>query len=269
MGLNVVITGGSKGLGKALTREFLLSGDNVIVTSRSKRRILSTVRELRRGFPNSQGPILEGLECEVSDYNSVNELSKNAKQTFGSIDVWINNAGSSGGFQNLQDMNSETVHDVISTNLTGSLLCTKSAIEIMKDNGGHIFTMEGAGSNGLSTPGFCAYGASKIAITHFTNSLRDEIRDQPIGLHTISPGMMLTDLLIKGTTIQHKQFFNILCERPETVANFLIPKIKYIVKNGKKNENIKYLTILRLLEKFVRAPMSINRFFDSDGNALF
>lgn len=209
----------------------------------------------------------------------------------GHVDLWINCAGYSGSFREFTDTPVKTmtevrvhflatnlpdstcsctidcrslvVHDadlqlilciqVVNTNLLGSLLCTRNAIRLMKDQpqGGHIFNTEGAGSDFSPTPNYAVYGATKAAIAQFSESLKSEVSGtQPtIGIHTIQPGMVLTKLLLEGATVSNKQFFNILCEQPEIVAAFLVPRMRTVVAKGSRSTKIRYLTVGRALER--------------------
>lgn len=91
--LNVVITGGTRGIGRALVREFLSAGDNVYIASRSAKSIRDTVAELAGECVRPRQ--VAGVECDVSKPSSVARLASLAQDHFedGTIDVWINNAG--------------------------------------------------------------------------------------------------------------------------------------------------------------------------------
>ncbi|MED6113965.1 putative chlorophyll(ide) b reductase nyc1, chloroplastic, variant 3 [Stylosanthes scabra] len=163
---NVVITGSTRGLGKALAREFLLSGDRVIVTSRSPESVQETVKELeenlKEGISNAFGSSLTklsqakvvGIACDVCEPEDVQRLANFAVNELGHIDIWINNAGTNKGFRPLLQFSDEDIKQIVSTNLVGSILCTREAIRIMRNQtrAGHIFNMDGAGSGGSSTP---------------------------------------------------------------------------------------------------------------------
>ncbi|KAH9762307.1 putative chlorophyll(ide) b reductase NYC1 [Citrus sinensis] len=118
--------------------------------------------------------------------------------------------------------------EIVSTNLVGSILCTREAMRVMRDQpkGGHIFNMDGAGSGGSSTPLTAFYGSTKCGLRQLQASLFKESKRSKVGVHTASPGMVLTDLLLSGSTIQNKLMFNIICELPETVAKTLVPRIR-------------------------------------------
>jgi chlorophyll(ide) b reductase len=107
------------------------------------------------------------------------------------------------GFRPLVEFSDEEISQIVSTNLTGSLICTREAIRVMKKQpkGGHIFNMDGAGSGGASTPLTAAYGATKCGLRQLSGSLLQECKGSRVGIHTASPGMVLTELLLRYMVI--------------------------------------------------------------------
>ncbi|KAM6598581.1 hypothetical protein CsatA_018190 [Cannabis sativa] len=277
---NVVITGSTRGLGKALAREFLLSGDRVVIASRSPESVVATVRELeenlREGLLSAGGSSrtnlrhakVVGIACDVCNPDDVQKLGNFASKELGYIDIWINNAGTNKGFRPLLQFTDEDIKQIVSTNLVGSLLCTREAMGLMGNQvkGGHIFNMDGAGSGGSSTPLTAVYGSTKCGLRQLQASLLKESRRSKVGVHTASPGMVLTDLLLSGSTIQNKQMFNIICELPETVARTLVPRMRVVKGSGKA---INYLTPPRILLALVTIWLRQGRWFDEQGRALY
>ncbi|KAG6391123.1 hypothetical protein SASPL_148874 [Salvia splendens] len=277
---NVVITGSTRGLGKALAREFILSGDRVIVTSRSAESVDKTVKELsvnlkqvvvvtggssRKHLRHAK---VVGIPCDVSNPEDVSKLANFAVNELGSVDIWVNNAGTNKGFRPLLQFSDEDIQQIVSTNLVGSILCTREALRIMgsQRNGGHIFNMDGAGSGGSSTPLTAVYGSTKCGLRQLQSSLLKESKKSKVGVHTASPGMVLTDLLLSGASVKNKQMFNIICELPETVARTLVPRMRVVKGNGKA---INYLTPPRILLALVTAWLRRARWFDDQGRALY
>lgn len=277
---NVVITGSTRGLGKALAREFLLSGDRVVIASRSPESVDMTIKELeenlKEGMTTAVGSSrtklekskVVGISCDVCEPNDAQKLANFAVSELGSIDIWINNAGTNKGFRPLLQFSDEDIQQIVSTNLVGSILCTREAMRIMsnQNKGGHIFNMDGAGSGGSSTPLTAVYGSTKCGLRQLQSSLLKECKKSKVGMHTASPGMVLTDLLLSGSTTQNKQMFNIICELPETVARTLVPRIRVVKGNGKA---INYLTPPRILLALVTAWLRRGRWFDDKGRALY
>ncbi|RLM93635.1 putative chlorophyll(ide) b reductase NYC1, chloroplastic [Panicum miliaceum] len=277
---NVVITGSTRGLGKALAREFLLSGDRVVIASRSPESVLQTIKELEENFQEglsvakkkerktlSHAKVV-GTACDVCKPEDVKKLVNFAINELGSIDIWINNAGTNKGFRPLVTFSDDDITQIVSTNLVGSLLCTREVMNVMQyqDKGGHIFNMDGAGSGGSSTPLTAVYGSTKCGLRQFQSSLLKESRRSKVGVHTASPGMVLTDLLLSGSSLRNKQMFNLICELPETVARTLVPRMRVVKGSGKA---INYLTPPRILLALVTAWVRRGRWFDDEGRAVY
>ncbi|RZB65681.1 NYC1-like protein isoform X2 [Glycine max] len=218
---NVLITGSTKGIGYALAKEFLKAGDNVLICSRSDERVKTAVQNLR--------------------------------VEFGEQHVWINNAGSNAySYKPLVEASDEDLIEVVTTNTLGLMICCREAIKMMvnQPRGGHIFNIDGAGSDGRPTPRFAAYGATKRSVVHLTKSLQAELRMQDVKnvvVHNLSPGMVTTDLLMSGVnTKQAKFFINVLAEPAEVVAEYLVPNIRSVPANGSmKPTYIRFLTGLK------------------------
>ncbi|XP_010532859.1 PREDICTED: probable chlorophyll(ide) b reductase NYC1, chloroplastic [Tarenaya hassleriana] len=277
---NVVITGSTRGLGKALAREFLLSGDRVVVASRSSESVGLTVKELEENLKEAMVSASEsslkklayakvvGIACDVCEPEDVKKLSDFAVNELGSVNIWINNAGTNKGFRPLLQFTDKDIRQIVSTNLIGSILCTREAVDVMSSqtNGGHIFNMDGAGSGGSSTPLTAVYGSTKCGLRQFHGSLLKECERTKVGLHTASPGMVLTDLLLSGSSIRNKQMFNLICELPETVARTLVPRMRVVKGSGRA---VNYLTPPRILLAIVTAWLRRGRWFDDQGRALY
>ncbi|KVH93896.1 Glucose/ribitol dehydrogenase [Cynara cardunculus var. scolymus] len=118
---NVVITGSTRGLGKALAREFLLSGDRVVIASRSEKSVDMTIKELEENLQEGMATAMSssrknlvnakvvGTSCDVCDPEDVRNLADFAVNELGSIDIWINNAGTNKGFRPLLQFTDEDI----------------------------------------------------------------------------------------------------------------------------------------------------------------
>ncbi|XP_043697845.1 chlorophyll(ide) b reductase NOL, chloroplastic [Telopea speciosissima] len=247
---NVLITGSTKGIGYALVKEFLKAGDNVLICSRSGQRVESAVQNLRQEFGEQH---VWGTTCDVREGNDVKDLVAFARDKLKYIDIWINNAGSNAySFKPLSETSDEDLIEVVTTNTLGLMICCREAIKMMlnQPRGGHIFNIDGAGSDGRPTPRFAAYGATKRSVVHLTKSLQAELQMQDVKnvvVHNLSPGMVTTDLLMSGATSKQAKFFiNVLAEPAEVVAEYLVPSIRSIPSNGSmKPTYIRFLTGLK------------------------
>lgn len=140
--MNVVITGSTKGIGYAMAKEFLHHGDQVIISSRSGDRVSTAVANLKKEMPQAQ---VWGIPCDVSRWLDVEALARFAKEQLGTLDFWINNAGTD-GYQKkpLVEFSVELLQQIVDTNLLGTLFGCRAALTIMIPQGhGHILNFDG------------------------------------------------------------------------------------------------------------------------------
>ncbi|XP_072955863.1 chlorophyll(ide) b reductase NOL, chloroplastic isoform X1 [Typha angustifolia] len=247
---NVLITGSTKGIGYALAKEFLKAGDNVVICSRSAERVDSAVKSLRKEFGEQH---VWGTTCDVREGKDVKALVNFARDKLKYIDIWINNAGSNAySYKPLVESSDEDLMEVVTTNTLGLMICCREAINMMlnQPRGGHVFNIDGAGSDGRPTPRFAAYGATKRSVVHLTKSLQAELQMNELKnvmVHNLSPGMVTTDLLMSGAnTKQAKFFINILAEPPDVVAEYLVPCVRSVPSSqSMKPTYIRFLTGLK------------------------
>ena len=198
----VVITGSTKGLGLELARGFLSRGDRVVVTSRDETRVREAVAALREDF----GDRVAGVAADVSRPDAVDALTDFASESMGGVDIWINNAGANGYvYENLAESDPEVLREIVLTNSFGTLLCCRSAIRLMatQAEGGHVFNMLGAGSDGGPTQKYAAYGHTKAGMAQLTKTLAGEVKDTGnarVGVHALSPGRSSPNSSARGGT---------------------------------------------------------------------
>lgn len=270
--LNVVITGGSRGIGFALAADFLSRGDSVVICARTSADVSSALAALNSRSPPPARAF--GIAADVSDAASVASLSAYAARVLGRVDCWVNNAGQSGGRARLVDLGPEEIVGVVGTNLIGGLLCCREAEALMRTSGGHVFCMDGLGSSGSSTARYVPYGATKRPVEQMVAGLAKEMKDGRVKFHVLSPGMVLTDLLLAGnaTDMSSLKFFNFLAEEPETVAANLVPRIREVVMENKSGSKyVKFLTLPRAFAQIAAGVLfgyRANRYFDKDGNRV-
>jgi NAD(P)-dependent dehydrogenase (short-subunit alcohol dehydrogenase family) len=259
---NIVITGSTRGIGFGLASEFLKRGHHVAINGTSVERVETALEKL--SIFNNQ---LIGIAGNVVDPSTHDELFDAMKQKFGSVDIWINNAGISHRHQLAFDLTDEEVSSVIDINVKGMMLGSLHVVRKMKEQGfGKIFNMAGFGSDGRKMNKMTIYGTSKYALSYFTESLSNEVKHLPIQVGTLSPGMVITDLItgsfdsIPIEEREHtKKIFNILGERVEVVTPYLVEKI---LKSTKNNDKISFLSGGKVMLKFLKSPFQKNKFFD-------
>jgi NAD(P)-dependent dehydrogenase (short-subunit alcohol dehydrogenase family) len=248
--MNIVITGSTQGIGLGLAREFLRRGHDVVISSRRGQVVDEVVAELKLEWPKRT---IVGQMCDVGDYARVQALWDVASEQLGSVDIWVNNAGTEVGKTIFWMQQPETIAATINTNLTGMMYCNQVAIKGMyKQGGGKIFNMEGFGSNGMIRPTVSVYGSTKCALRHFTKSIVQELGDGPVKVCYLSPGIVITDLLVpppekrgKGWE-EAKKILNLLADRVETVTPFLVEGMLDANKGG---DAVRWLTPRRVLRR--------------------
>jgi len=274
-----VITGGAGGVGYAYADSFLKRGHWVVICDVKDPE--PAVRALRAKHDGGIGRVY-GTVCDVSDAGSVDKLAEFAKENLGTVHYWINNAGINGGRRPFTTLSTPAVEAVVKVNLVGVMLCTHTALKLMQSQDGvvsHIFNTVGSGVKGGGTPGYAAYGATKRGLPQMTDSLVAELTkgvpgfevEKPKGtvnVHTLSPGMVFTDLLLNDSTPELRKFpFGVLAAQPDEVGEDLVPKILATSGNGKK---VEFLTTDRVLTQFFRkfALGEKSKYIDDDGNVI-
>jgi NAD(P)-dependent dehydrogenase (short-subunit alcohol dehydrogenase family) len=251
---NIVVTGSTRGIGNGLAREFLKRGCRVIITGRKIDQVDAAVGELASEFDADR---VAGTTCEVSSYDSLVALWRFAADAFGPVDVWINNAGMSIERKPLADQPAPDIEKIVAVNLTGMVLANKVALAGMLEQGsGQVWNMEGFGSGDQTAPGMAAYGATKRGVTYLTRALQKEVKGTNVQVCTLSPGMVVTDLLLGDYDLESdewqksKKIFNILGDKVETVTPWLVDGILKANKSGAK---VAWLTTPKAFGRFLTA----------------
>lgn len=183
-----IVTGGTKGIGRAIAEALIGEGISVCVTARKQREIDAAVEELNQG---DHGKAI-GFACDVRDYHQVSALIDHTVKELGGLDILINNAGI-GIFETVEDTSPEEFRTVLETNLFGVFYCCHEAIPQMKKRGGgyiiNISSLAGANPH----PRMAAYNASKFGLNGFSEALMQEVRHDNIKVSYIMPGSVNTE----------------------------------------------------------------------------
>ncbi len=253
----VVITGSTRGIGYGLAQAFLARDCSVTISGRTKETVDEVVKVL--SSTHGSGRVM-GYPCDVRDKEQLERLWRQSSEHFGRVDIWINNAGIGTATENLWDIPSNTIDSIIDVNLKGLMYGCQVAIRGMSDQGfGFIYNMEGLGSDGRHVDRIATYGTTKRAVAYLTKGLVNELNDSPVNIGSISPGMVITDLLMgdhKPETLEGKKatkIFNILADRVETVTPWLVDKMLINDKNGKR---IRWLTTPKIIWRFLTGSIT-------------
>lgn len=250
---NVVITGSTRGIGYSMAREFLQAGCRVTLSGRSEALTDTAMKELT---PFKGNYIY--IRCNVQDKTSLQHLWDASIEQWGGVDIWINNAGRNVPHLFSWETGEAYTEDVIKTNISGMIYGSQiAAAGMLKQGHGSIYSMEGLGSNNMIQLKTILYGTTKCALTYFMKGLAKELKGTGIIAGRLSPGMMLTDFITKtpdgdlSEVISDKKFkkiFNMLADKPETVAEFFVRRI---LRNSKNNVQIAWLTNRKATWRFV------------------
>lgn len=180
---NVVITGGSQGIGEHLADAFSSVGANVLLVARSEDKLKRIAERVGGDY----------LVADLTDATVVDALVDRCVDKLGTIDVFINNAGleTDEAFVNVAP---DTLRMLARLNFEAPLMLTRNAVRHMLGNGhGHVVQMSSV-AGAIPFPGLTAYAGTKAGLTHFTEGLRQELNGTGIGLTVVSPGPVDTDM---------------------------------------------------------------------------
>lgn len=187
-GKTAVVTGGTKGIGRAIAEALVTAGVNVSISARHEGEIERAVNELNA----LGGGRAVGFLCDVRDYAQVKVFFAGTSDQFGGVDILVNNAGI-GIFAPVESMGVEDFRAVIETNVCGVFYCCHEAIPLLKQRGGgYIINISSlAGTN--AHPRMAAYNASKFGLNGFSEALMQEVRHDNIKVSYIMPGSVNTE----------------------------------------------------------------------------
>ena len=187
-GKTAIVTGGTKGIGRAIAEALVREGLSVCISARHEDEIERAVSELG---DLGEGKIT-GAACDVRDYEEVKALIAHTVAELGGLDILINNAGI-GLFGRVEELSPEDFRAVLETNLFGVFYCCHEAIPQMKRRGGgyiiNISSLAGVNAH----PQMAAYNASKFGLNGFSEALMQEVRHDNIKVSYIMPGSVNTN----------------------------------------------------------------------------
>lgn len=259
---HIIITGSTRGIGYGLAEAFLSLGCSVTVSGRGAEGVDQAVAGLGSEY---EAKNVFGLACDVTIPEQLQELWDQSVSQFGKVDIWINNAGSSGEQGLVWELSAEEAKLPIRTNILGTVFGAQVAMQGMLAQGfGGIYNMEGMGSDGRKHAGLTLYGTSKYAVHYFTESLALEAKETPVIVGALRPGMVITDLITeryRGRPEEWeraKKIFNIIADKVENVSPWLATRILANQKNG---AILSYSSSWKLLGRFLSQPFRKRNLF--------
>ncbi|MDQ6904247.1 MAG: SDR family oxidoreductase [Bacteroidota bacterium] len=186
--MNIVITGASKGIGKALAMKFATPENNIFITARNENELSNTTKEL---IEKSHNANIKYFAADLSDKDSSAKFSTWLTEQNVTPDILINNAGQfiPGSIYNEPD---GALEKMLAANLYSAYYLTRALLPFMMDKkSGHIFNMSSIASLSAYNNGG-SYSISKFALTGFSKNLREELKPYQIKVTTVYPGAVFT-----------------------------------------------------------------------------
>jgi len=253
-----VITGSTKGIGRAMAEAFLKRGHNVTICSRNPEDVAQVTKELDR---ISRGGVI-GQVCDTTDKEQVQALWDATTRAFGKVDYWINNAGRAVSRFKVHEMPQPELTSVVNSNVLGTTYGSQVAINGFRSQGsGALYNMLGGSFQGkMLTPNMGVYSSTKSYIHRMTMYLVDENKDmKDIIVGSISPGMLITEnwfdeqqYVSDEDWAKIKPTLNILCDYVEDVCPWLVDEVLANTESGKR---IAWLTGGKMMKRFFDAKV--------------
>ena len=177
-----IITGGGRGIGRAIALGFANQGAHIVVAARTESEVIEVAEKVKKLGRESLGFV-----CDISDENQVKNLIDATISKFKRVDVLINNAGI-GSMRPVYAMPLESFEKVLKVNLTGTFLCTKHVWQPMKNSGGGSIINVSSLGGLVGYPLLTAYCASKWGQIGFTKACAEEGKKDNIRVNAIAPG---------------------------------------------------------------------------------
>lgn len=229
----VVITGGSRGLGLVLAREFALQNSKIAICARDAAELERAKTDLE-----NRGAEVFAAVCDVTDQTAVKSFIENVENHFGRIDVLVNNAGviQVGA---LEDQTREDFENALAIHFWGPFYTMQAAIPLMKkQGGGRIVNISSIGGK-LAVPHLAPYSASKFALVGLSAAMRNELYKDNIFVTTVCPGLMRTgshiNAIFKGQNEREFAWFSVGNSLPFTSIS-AESAAKQIVKATRKGD---------------------------------
>src|SRR5215467_1345767 len=190
----LIVTGGSRGIGAAISRLAAAHGYSVVVNfSESDKAAAALINEIQRS-----GGRCTAIRADVASESDVQYLFREAETRLGPLKALVNNAGITGGFARVDAITTEMLQRLLAVNVTGTMLCSREAVRrLSTKHGGHGGGIVNISSRAaeLGSPGeWVHYAASKGAVNTFTIGLAREVAREGIRVNAVAPGLVETDI---------------------------------------------------------------------------
>ena len=190
----VIVTGSTKGIGRAMAEGLALAGASVVVSSRKQDLCDAVAAELRV----ATGAEILGLACHMGEWDAIPGFVHAVHERFGRIDALVNNAGINPARIGPADMTLEYWRKVFSVNLEGPLRASQCVLPIMREQGGGSVVNIGTMASYSGGGNICAYGSSKAALLNLTKSMAMDWAQWNVRVNMLSPGPFMSEMMEGG-----------------------------------------------------------------------
>lgn len=191
-GKKAIVTGGTRGIGRAVVEKFLQNGADVAVCGSRPETAEKAVEQLKAKYSARK---IVAAAPDLTDSASVNEAFAKIAEELGGLDILVNNAGLSAR-ESVFDYDYAEFQKVVDLNLNAVFLCSQAAAKIMKEKGGVILNTSSMVAK-YGQPSGVAYPASKFAVNGLTLSLARELGAYNIRVNAVAPGVTNTDMMAR------------------------------------------------------------------------
>jgi len=186
-----IVTGSTKGIGRAIASGLAQAGATVVVSSRKQELCDKAAAEIEA----ETGRTALGLACHVGDWDAIPGFVQTVHERFGRIDVLVNNAGITPSRLTVSDITRDVWQKIFSVNVEGPLRMGQCVAPIMRDHGGGSIVNVASMAAYSGGPGVCAYAASKAALVNLTKSMAQEWIAWNIRVNVLSPGPFVSEMV--------------------------------------------------------------------------
>ncbi len=211
IGKVAIVTGAGSGIGQGVARALADEGVSLVICGRRSEPLQETSR-----LVETAGGRVTAIQADISQTPDAQRVVKAALETFGRVDILINNAGIGGG-DSIHKMTDEEWDQVMAVNLRGAFLMTREVLGYFREQkSGHIINI--SSESGLEYyPGDGSYGLSKHALNDLGEYIQRENQELNIRVNTICPGMVVTEMTEDSPGLNHEK-----CLYPEDIADLVV-----------------------------------------------
>ncbi|MCR4328487.1 MAG: SDR family oxidoreductase [Patescibacteria group bacterium] len=205
----IVITGGSRGFGKALAELCIASGAHVVISGHDATALQNTAKKLS----------CDSFVANATSINETREFAKYVFEKYHTIDIWINNAGVQIAPSLVEDIDIEKMHHLFAVNFFGYVYGCQVALSYMKEKGKGVIININSTAGLEGKPGIAAYSSSKFAVRSLTESIRKELKNSNIQVYGVFPGGMQTEIYKEEYPADFREYMEVMPVAKKVIEN--------------------------------------------------